>query len=76
MSAADTQTEDVVDLLLIQHNEVTSLFGQIQGAPGTDCFQRLVNVFALHETAQEMFVYPAIRSTGPDGDRLRGRPAS
>ncbi len=32
MSAADTQTGDVVDLLLTQHNEARSLFGQIQGA--------------------------------------------
>jgi hemerythrin superfamily protein len=73
MSAADTRTEDIVDLLLSQHNDVRSLFGQIQGAMGKarkDAFQRLVNLLAVHETAEEMVVYPAVRSTGPDGDRL------
>ncbi len=73
MSASNTQTEDVVDVLLNQHNEVRALFGQIQGATGKtkkDSFQRLVNLLAVHETAEEMVVYPAVRSTGPDGDRL------
>ena len=73
MSAADTQTEDVVDLLLSQHNEARSLFGRIRGTTGKarkGSFQRLVNLLAVHETAEEMVVYPAVRSTGPDGDRL------
>jgi hemerythrin superfamily protein len=76
MSAADTgqsQTEDVVDLLLTQHTEVRSLFGQIRGTTGKakkGSFDRLVNLLAVHETAEEMVVYPTVRSTGPDGDRL------
>ena len=76
MSNADTsqpQTGDVVDLLLTQHTEARSLFGQIQAATGEakkGSFDRLVNLLAVHETAEEMVVYPAVRSTGPDGDRL------
>lgn len=73
MSATNPQTADVVDVLLTQHNEARSLFGQIRGATGKakkGSFQRLVNLLAVHETAEEMVVYPAVRSTGPDGDRL------
>ena len=73
MSAANTQAGDVVDLLLTQHNEARSLFGQIQGATEEakqESFDRLVNLLAVHETAEEMVIYPAVRSTGPDGERL------
>ena len=73
MSAADTQTGDVVDLVLTQHCEERSLFGHIQGATGQSkqgSFDRLVNLLAVHEPAEEMVIYPAVRSTGPDGERL------
>ena len=70
---APTPRRDVVDLLLGQHQEARSLFGQIQGASGKakkGSFDRLVNLLAVHETAEEMVIYPAVRSSGPDGDRL------
>ncbi|HEX2191566.1 MAG TPA: hemerythrin domain-containing protein [Acidimicrobiales bacterium] len=76
MSPADTagsEAPDVVDLLLTQHHEARSLFGQIQGTTGKakkGSFDRLVKLLAVHETAEEMVVYPAVRSSGPDGDRL------
>jgi hemerythrin superfamily protein len=75
MSAANQspQGRDVVDLLQSQHEEVRSLFGQIQTAAGTSkkgSFDRLVNLLAVHETAEEIVVYPAVRATGPDGDRM------
>ena len=75
MSATNqpSQSRDVVDLLLSQHQEVRSLFGQIQSGVGTTKkgpFDRLVNLLAVHETAEEIVVYPAVRASGPDGDRL------
>ncbi|HWC09904.1 MAG TPA: hemerythrin domain-containing protein [Acidimicrobiales bacterium] len=77
MSAADTAAEsqsgDVVDVLLTQHNEARSLVGQIRGTTSEakkGSFDRLVNLLAVHETAEEMVVYPVVRSSGPDGDRL------
>lgn len=79
MSEVNTDTardRDVVDLLLAQHEEARSLFAQITSAAGSastakkGSFDRLVNLLAVHETAEEMVVYPVVRSTGPDGDRL------
>ncbi len=79
MSEVNTDTardRDVVDLLLAQHEEVRSLFAQITSAAGSastakkGSFDRLVNLLAVHETAEEMVVYPVVRGSGPDGDRL------
>ena len=69
----ETQERDVVDLLLAQHDEVRALFGQMASGGGRErkgSFDRLVNLLAVHETAEEMVVYPTVRSSGPDGDRL------
>jgi hemerythrin superfamily protein len=79
MSEATTETtrdRDVVDLLLAQHEDVRSLFAQLTAATGSagtakkGSFDRLVNLLAVHETAEEMVVYPVVRGSGPDGDRL------
>lgn len=75
MSATNqsAQSRDVVDLLVTQHQEVKALFTQLEGAPGPSkkgSFDRLVNLLAVHETAEEIVVYPAVRASGPDGDRL------
>ena len=75
MSATNQSSEgrDVVDLLVSQHGEVKSLISQIQGLTGTarkSSFERLVNLLAVHETAEEIVVYPAVRATGPQGEQL------
>jgi hemerythrin superfamily protein len=70
---AGSQDRDVVDLLHAQHDEVRSLFTELASAAGDDRkgpFDRLVNLLAVHETAEEMVVYPAVRSSGPDGEGL------
>jgi len=67
----ESTTGDVVDLLLAQHQEVKRLFSEVHG-PGEDraeAFARLVRLLAVHETAEEEVVYPAVRSTGPEGER-------
>lgn len=65
-------TGDVVDLLLAQHHEVRELFSAVQGGAQdrTDAFECLVRLLAVHETAEEEVVYPALRSTGDEGERI------
>ncbi len=68
----ETATGDVVDLLIAQHQEVKQLFAELgqQSAGREETFQRLVRLLAVHETAEEEVVYPALRSTGSYGERV------
>ncbi|WP_432969903.1 hemerythrin domain-containing protein [Dactylosporangium sp. CA-233914] len=62
---APTRQQDVVDLLLDQHNEIKSLFSQVKAARGEQkrqSFQSLVRLLAVHESAEEQVVHPAARS--------------
>ena len=63
---------DAVDLLTAQHQEVTQLFSQLQSQSQdrTEAFECLVRLLAVHETAEEEVVYPALRSIGPEGERV------
>ena len=65
-------TGDAVDLLTAQHDEVRQLFAQLDGggAGRSDLFDCLVRLLAVHETAEEEVVYPALRRTGPEGERV------
>lgn len=65
-------TGDVVDLLQAQHQEVARLFDQLEqgGTDSVETFECLVRLLAVHETAEEEVVYPAVRSIGTDGDRI------
>jgi len=59
-----TTQEDVVVLLIDQHNRIKSLFQQLrtaQGAQKQELFQDLVRLLAAHETAEELVVHPAAR---------------
>lgn len=66
------ETGDVVDLLEAQHGEVRRLFDQLEGGgpEEAETFECLLRLLAVHETAEEEVVYPALRSIGPDGDRI------
>ena len=72
MPSNSSATGDAVDLLTAQHEEVRQLFSQIQGGgPGRkDTFECLVRLLAMHETAEEEVIYPALRRTGPDGEQV------
>lgn len=77
MSVSTSQSStsgDVIELLHAQHEEAKQLFAQLQGAAGGDArsepFDCLMRLLAVHETAEEEVVYPALRSTGPDGERI------
>jgi hemerythrin superfamily protein len=63
------QEQDVVDLLLEQHNQVKSLFGQLINATGDqkrELFQELVRLLAVHESAEEQVVHPVARKQAGD----------
>jgi hemerythrin superfamily protein len=64
---------DVVELLLHQHQEIRRLFTQVENSTGPErreAFDRLRRFLAVHETAEEMIVHPLARRTVPDGERV------
>ena len=70
-----TQQQDVVDLLLRQHEQIKALFNQIAGAGGVDKrerFEELVRLLAVHESAEEEVVHPAARRKIDRGDQVVG----
>jgi len=74
MSTA-TQEQDVVDLLLEQHEQIKSLFTEVKTAHGDakrDAFRQLVRLLAVHEAAEEQVVHPAARDSAGD-DVVRAR---
>jgi hemerythrin superfamily protein len=74
MTTAETGTgQDVVDVLLEQHDEVKSLFSElqrIQGPVKQELFDDLVRLLAVHETAEEIVVHPVARRKLDDGERV------
>ena len=56
--------QDVVELLIGQHQQVKTLFGRLSTAQGEarrDAFQDLVRLLAVHESAEEIVVHPAVQ---------------
>jgi hemerythrin superfamily protein len=74
MTTAETGTgPDVVDLLLEQHDEIKSLFSelqQIQGPVKQKLFEDLVRLLAVHETAEEIVVHPTARRELEAGEQV------
>ncbi len=67
----EMRTGDIVDLLSQDHEEAKKLLGQItHAAPEAreDLFWELVPALVSHEVAEEVVVYPTIRSEAPDGE--------
>lgn len=61
--------QDVIELLLSQHNEIKALFAQVKSSTGEhkrDAFQQLVRLLAVHESAEEQVVHPAARHDAGD----------
>ncbi len=72
-SAQQSNGQDVVEFLLGQHREVERLFGELRQASGEGrrhAFEHLVRLLAVHETAEEEVVYPALRQAADDGDAV------
>jgi len=58
---------DVVQLLTAQHDEIKNLFRSVSEGSGEarrEPFECLVRLLAVHETAEEEVVYPALRTAG------------
>lgn len=67
------QEQDVVTLLLEQHNKIRNLFTQVQSATGDrrrELFEDLVRLLAVHETAEEEVVHPTARMKLEHGDQV------
>jgi len=65
----DTATEDVIEVLLHQHEMVKSTFAEVLSAPPAwrqEPFDRLRALLAMHETAEEMVLRPRTRSIGAE----------
>ena len=70
---AKTREQDVVDLLIEQHEQIrgllTRLRGGAAGAAKREMFEDLVRLLAVHETAEEEILHPVARSELLDGER-------
>jgi hemerythrin superfamily protein len=67
---------NVIDVIESQHKQVKKLLSDIASGKGQkteDDFCALRRMLAVHETAEEEIVYPAIRSTGGDGPAIAQR---
>lgn len=69
---SQSTTGDIVDLIAAQHDEIRNLFSQLEsgGQGRTDTFECLVRLLAVHETAEEEIVYPALRKAGGEGQAV------
>ena len=66
-------TTDVVDLIKAQHQQVKSLLTRVAAGSGTgreESFCDLRRMIVVHETAEEEVVYPALRASGAEGQRV------
>jgi hemerythrin superfamily protein len=60
-----TQNQDVVELLLAQHEHIRSLFAAVESATGEakqEKFEELRRFLAVHETAEELVTHPNART--------------
>jgi len=68
-----TQTsQDVIQIIEAQHRDIRELFRRLTqtGDGELESFDELVRLLAVHETAEEMVVYPALRRMGDRGGRV------
>ncbi|MFC5637199.1 hemerythrin domain-containing protein [Streptomyces bullii] len=67
------ESDDVVTLLMQQHNHIRDLFAQVENAAAgdrADAFRRLVRLLAVHETAEEEVVHPSARRLFEGGQQV------
>jgi hemerythrin superfamily protein len=63
--AETKMTQDVMEVIAAQHAEIRRLFEAAIDDLSTS-FDALVRLLAVHETAEEMVVYPTLRNMGGD----------
>ena len=66
----DSNGDTALEFLERQHEDIRALLSDVEKAPSDDAFQMLVRLLAVHETAEEMVVYPALKANVPDGVTL------
>lgn len=63
-----------VDVLAEQHRELLGLCGRLTAAPvDRRLVEVLVATLSRHLSAEEQYLYPAVRRTVPEGDRIADR---
>jgi hemerythrin superfamily protein len=70
---SSTAQADAVRFLRDQHDTIRELFSSVADAKGDErreVFEPLVRLLAVHETAEEMVIYPALRSAGDEGTAI------
>ncbi|MCE8001559.1 hemerythrin domain-containing protein [Billgrantia ethanolica] len=67
----NVSTNDVVELLTLEHREMEDLVGQIQRAPDAELRRNLTDILIAevmrHAVAEEMYVYPVMEQRIPKG---------
>jgi hemerythrin superfamily protein len=70
---ADSDGRDIARFIRDQHDEIKQLFSDVEARRGEqrrEAFECLVRLLAVHETAEEEVIYPAVRSADPSGDQI------
>ena len=69
MNADLLDRRDVVSHVLVQHQQIRDLFDEVLEVPPhrrAEAFQPLIRLLAVHETAEEMVIYPSLALAGAD----------
>ena len=72
MAEEKTEARPATEILKQQHDQVKQMFSQLLAADGrerAELFDCLRATLAVHETAEEMVIYPRLRQA-EDGDRI------
>jgi hemerythrin-like domain-containing protein len=72
MAEKNPARRDVVTLVRRQHDDIRRLFDEVEAArPNrrSEAFQPLVRLLAVHETAEELVIYPSLLLVGSQGRR-------
>lgn len=73
MATSTGSGQDVVDLLVDQHQQIKRLFADVSAATGDrkrELFHDLVRLLAVHESAEEQVVHPTARRKIANGDPI------
>ena len=73
MAGIAASDADVVALLMRQHGDIRNLFDEVERTSGDErraAFRSLVQLLAVHETAEEEVIRPFTRTSVPDGAKV------
>jgi hemerythrin superfamily protein len=69
----ETAQQDAIRFLTEQHGTVRELFAAVadnRGDARRDAFEPLVRLLAVHETAEELVIYPTLRNEGEAATKI------